>query len=306
MGRFAARRIAQGLIVILGVTITVFVVTRLVGDPVRAILPLSATNEERAEFRHQLGLDKPIAVQFGDYMKDVARLDFGESIQFRRPALDVVLEKLPKTFELVVPAIVLAVLLAFPLGVLAALKPGSFLDRVTVVISMSGLSIPQFLLGLLLILIFAVKLHLLPAFGVGDWRHYVLPVVTLALPAVGRLAMIVRSSMIDELNQQYVKMAKAKGMSYWRVVGIHALRNATIPAMTLTGWEFIRALSGYSVVVETVFAWPGLGFLAITAIQKRDLILLQAIVLVVSVMVVVINVLIDVLYKRVDPRIKVS
>jgi peptide/nickel transport system permease protein len=306
MGRFAARRIAQGLIVILGVTITVFVVTRLVGDPVRAILPLSATNEERAEFRHQLGLDKPIAVQFGDYMKDVARLDFGESIQFRRPALDVVLEKLPKTFELVVPAILLAVLLALPLGVIAALKPGRFLDRFTVVISMSGLSIPQFLLGLLLILIFAVKLHLLPAFGVGDWRHYVLPVVTLALPAVGRLAMIVRSSMIDELNQQYVKMAKAKGMSYSRVVGIHALRNATIPAMTLTGWEFIRALSGYSVVVETVFAWPGLGFLAITAIQKRDLILLQAIVLVVSIMVVVINVLIDVLYKRVDPRIKVS
>lgn len=305
MGRFAVRRIAQGLIVILGVTITVFVVTRMVGDPVKAILPLSATNEERAEFRHQLGLDKPIAVQFGDYLKDVARLDFGESIQFRRPALTVVLEKLPKTFELVVPAIILAVLLAVPLGVVAALKPGSILDRFTVVISMSGLSIPQFLLGLLLILIFAVKLHLLPAFGVGDWRHYVLPVVTLALPAVGRLAMIVRSSMIDELNQQYVKMAKAKGMSYSRVVGVHALRNATIPAMTLTGWEFIRALSGYSVVVETVFAWPGLGFLAITAIQKRDLILLQAIVLVVSVMVVVINVLIDVLYKQVDPRIKV-
>lgn len=305
MGRFAARRIAQGLIVILGVTITVFVVTRMVGDPVKAILPLSATNEERAEFRHQLGLDKPIAVQFGDYLKDVARLDFGESIQFRRPALTVVLEKLPKTFELVVPAIILAVLLAVPLGVVAALKPGSILDRFTVVVSMSGLSIPQFLLGLLLILIFAVKLHLLPAFGVGDWRHYVLPVVTLALPAVGRLAMIVRSSMIDELNQQYVKMAKAKGMSYSRVVGVHALRNATIPAMTLTGWEFIRALSGYSVVVETVFAWPGLGFLAITAIQKRDLILLQAIVLVVSVLVVVINVLIDVLYKQVDPRIKV-
>lgn len=305
MGRFAVRRIAQGLIVILGVTITVFVVTRMVGDPVKAILPLSATNEERAEFRHQLGLDKPIAVQFGDYLKDVARLDFGESIQFRRPALTVVLEKLPKTFELVVPAIILAVLLAVPLGVVAALKPGSILDRFTVVISMSGLSIPQFLLGLLLILIFAVKLHLLPAFGVGDWRHYVLPVVTLALPAVGRLAMIVRSSMIDELNQQYVKMAKAKGMSYSRVVGVHALRNATIPAMTLTGWEFIRALSGYSVVVETVFAWPGLGFLAITAIQKRDLILLQAIVLVVSVLVVVINVLIDVLYKQVDPRIKV-
>jgi peptide/nickel transport system permease protein len=306
MGRFAVRRITQGLIVILGVTITVFVVTRLVGDPVKAILPLSATNEERAQFRHQLGLDKPIPVQFADYLKDVAHLDFGESIQYRRPALDVVLEKLPKTFELVVPAIILAVLLAIPLGVLAALKPGRALDRFTVVISMSGLSIPQFLLGLLLILIFAVKLHLLPAFGVGDWKHFILPVVTLAFPAVGRLAMIVRSSMIDELNQQYVKMAKAKGMPYSRVVGIHALRNATIPAMTLTGWEFIRALSGYSVVVETVFAWPGLGFLAITAIEKRDLILLQAIVLVVSVMVVVINVLIDVLYKRVDPRIKVS
>jgi peptide/nickel transport system permease protein len=306
MGRFAVRRIAQGLIVVIGVTIVVFVVTRMVGDPVRAILPLSATNEERAEFRHQLGLDRPIPVQFADYVKDVARGDFGESIQFRRSALKVVIERLPKTFQLVIPAILLAVLLAIPLGVTAALKPGSLLDRFTVVISLAGLSIPQFLLGLLLILVFAVNLHLLPTSGVGSLKNYILPVVTLALPAVGRLAMIVRSSMIDELNQQYVKMATAKGMPYGRVVGVHALRNAGIPALTLTGWELIRAISGYSVIVETVFAWPGIGRLAIDSIQHRDLIELQAVVLVVAVLVVVVNIAIDILYKVVDPRIKVA
>jgi peptide/nickel transport system permease protein len=304
MGRFVARRIAQGLLVVIGVTIMVFIFTRMVGDPAKTMLPLSATAEQRAAFRHELGLDQPILTQFREYTGDLASGDFGTSVWQRRPAIDAVLDALPNTFQLVLLAIAIAVLLGVPLGVLAALRPGGALDRTAVVLSLAGLSIPQFWLGLLLIIVFSVTLNLLPTAGMGTPANLVLPTLTLAFPALGRIAMIVRSSMIDELNQQYVKTAKAKGMPRARVVGIHALRNASIPALTLTGWELIRALAGYSVVVETVFAWPGVGFLADQALNNQDLILLQAIVFVVAVMVVVINVVIDVLYRAVDPRIK--
>jgi peptide/nickel transport system permease protein len=304
MGRFAVRRISQGLLVILGVTIMVFIFTRMVGDPAKTMLPLSASAEERAAFRHQLGLDRPITEQFASYLGDLVRGDFGTSIWQRRPALTAVLEALPNTLRLVLLAIAVAVVLAVPLGMLAALRPGRTLDRIAVVLSLAGLSIPQFWLGLLLIIAFSVQLKLLPTGGMGTPAHVVLPMLTLAFPALGRIAMIVRSSMIDELNQQYVKTATAKGMPPARVVGIHALRNASIPALTLTGWELIRALAGYSVVVETVFAWPGIGFLADQALTNQDLILLQAIVFVVAVMVVVVNVVIDLLYRAVDPRIK--
>jgi peptide/nickel transport system permease protein len=304
MGRFVVRRIAQGLLVVIGVTIMVFIFTRMVGDPAKTMLPLSASAEERAAFRHELGLDQPITQQLADYIRDLASGDFGTSLWQRRPAIDAVLDALPNTLQLVLLAIAIAVLLGVPLGVLAALRPGGALDRTAVVLSLAGLSIPQFWLGLLLIIAFSVTLNVLPTAGMGTPAHLILPTLTLAFPALGRIAMIVRSSMIDELNQQYVKTAKAKGMPRVRVVGIHALRNASIPALTLTGWELIRALAGYSVVVETVFAWPGVGFLADQALNNQDLILLQAIVFVVAVMVVVINVGVDVLYRAVDPRIK--
>ena len=304
MGRFVVRRIAQGLLVVIGVTIMVFIFTRMVGDPAKTMLPLSASPEERAAFRHELGLDRPLTEQFADYIGDLASGDFGTSLWQRRPAIEAVLDALPNTFQLVLLAIAIAVLLGVPLGVLAALRPGGALDRTAVVPSLAGLSIPQFWLGLLLIIAFSVMLNALPTAGMGTPAHLVLPTLTLAFPALGRIAMIVRSSMIDELNQQYVKTAKAKGMPRARVVGIHALRNASIPALTLTGWELIRALAGYSVVVETVFAWPGVGFLADQALNNQDLILLQAIVFVVAVLVVFINVVIDVLYRAVDPRIK--
>jgi peptide/nickel transport system permease protein len=304
MGRFAIRRIGQGLLVIIGVTVMVFIFTRLVGDPAKTMLPLSASAEQRAAFRHQLGLDEPIINQFRSYVGDLASGDFGTSIWQRRPAIEAVLEALPNTFQLVLLAIAIAVLLGVPLGVLAALRPGGALDRTAVVLSLVGLSIPQFWLGLLLIIAFSVTLNALPTAGMGTPAHLVLPTLTLAFPAMGRIAMIVRSSMIDELNQQYVRTAKAKGMPPSRVVGFHALRNASIPALTLTGWELIRALAGYSVVVETVFAWPGIGYLADQALNNQDLILLQAIVFVVAVIVVVVNVGIDLMYRAVDPRIK--
>src|SRR6266498_2373869 len=229
MGRFAVRRVAQGLLVIFGVTVMVFVFTRMVGDPVKVMLPLEASAQERAAFKHQVGLDRSIPVQFGTYVAHLARGDLGTSLWQRRPAIDIVLEALPRILELVLAAM-------------------------------------------------------------GGPEHLVRPRLALAFPALGRIAMIVRSSMSDELNQQYVKTADAKGLPRRRIVGVHALRNASIPALTLTGWELIRALAGYSVVVETVFAWPGIGFLANQALDQQDLILLQAIVFVVALMVVVINV----------------
>jgi peptide/nickel transport system permease protein len=277
-----------------------------VGDPVKVMLPLEATAEQRAEFERQLGLDRPIAVQFMDFMAGLARLDFGESLWQRRPAMAIVLEKLPLTLELAGLGIGLAFLLSIPLGIVAALRPGGLADRSTVFLSLIGLSVPQFWLGLLLIVVLAVQLHWLPTSGVGTPAHLVMPVVTMALPALARLVMIVRSSMIDELNQQYVKTCYAKGLPFGRVVGLHALRNAALPVVTLSGWELIRAVAGYSVVVETVFAWPGLGLTAIQAIEREDLILLQAIVFTVAILVVTINIMMDVAYKAIDPRLKLT
>jgi peptide/nickel transport system permease protein len=220
--------------------------------------------------------------------------------------MDIVTDVLPETFQLVVAGMTLAVLIAVPLGIVASLRPGGVLDRILVTTSLLGLSVPQFWLGLMLLIIFGVELGWFPTGGSGSFKHLVLPAVTLALPTAGRLAMMVRSSMIDELNKQYVKTAKAKGMSYRRVVGLHALRNGSIPAITLTGWELIRMLAGYTVVVEVVFNWPGLGQTAIQAVQRQDLFLLQTIVLVVAAMVVVINIAIDIIYKAVDPRVQLG
>jgi len=306
MGRYIIKRLWHGVIVIFGVTIFVFVVTRLVGDPVKVMLPLEATIEQRAAFEKQLGLDRPIWVQFVDFMTALARLDFGDSLWQHRPAMTIVFEKLPLTLELAFLGIGLAFVLSIPLGIVASLRPGGISDRSTIFVSLIGLSVPQFWLGLLLIVIFAVQLRWLPTSGVDTPAHIILPTVTMALPALARMVMIVRSSMIDELNQQYVKTCTAKGLPIYRVVGVHALRNASLPVVTLCGWELIRAIAGYSVVVETVFAWPGLGLTAIQAIEREDLILLQAIVFTVAVIVVFINILMDLVYTLIDPRLKLA
>lgn len=299
-------RLWHGLIVIVGVTVVVFVVTRMIGDPVDVMLPLEATEEQRAAFEAQLGLDRPIIVQFVNYVWDLAHFDFGNSLWQDRPAVEIVMERLPLTLQLVAVSIALAVVVAVPLGVVAALKPGGIIDRLTVVISLVALSVPQFWLGLLLIVVFSVMLGWLPSGGAMSLTHIILPAITLALPAMTRMVMVVRSQMIDELNTQYVKTAEAKGLPFFRIVGLHAMRNAAVPVLTLVAWEFIRILSGYTVVVETVFAWPGLGLIALQAIERQDLILLQAIVFVIAVMVVVVNLAVDIVYKTIDPRIKLD
>lgn len=306
MSWFVINRLWQGVIVVLSVVVVVFVLTRLIGDPVRVMLPLEATAEQRAAFEQQLGLDRPILEQFVTYVRDIAVLDFGESLWQRRPVLDIIVQRAPATLMLTFAAIGLAVALAVPLGVIAALRPEGLLDRIVVVISLLGLSIPQFWLGLLFIVLFSLTLGWLPTSGAGGLDHLVLPALTLAIPAMTRLVMVVRSTMIDELNTQYVKVLRAKGMLPWRVIGVHALRNSAVPILTIAGWELIRIVSGYTVVVETVFAWPGLGLTAIQAIERQDLILLQAIVFVTAILVVFLNLLFDIMYKIIDPRIEMS
>lgn len=304
MGAFVIRRLYHAIYVVLGVTIVVFVVTRVIGDPVSAMLPMETSAAQRAAFAQQLGLDRPLHIQFIDFLADLAHLNLGESLWQHRPVTQIVFEKLPITLYLVAAAMALAIALSVPLGIVAALKPGRMVDRITVVLSLIGLSVPQFWLGLLLILLFAVDLRWLPTSGSGDLTHLILPALTLAVPAMTRILMVVRSSMMDELNTQHIKVAIAKGLPFRRVIGVHALRNIAIPVMTLAGWETVRALAGYSVVVEAVFAWPGLGLAAVQAIERQDLILLQGIVFYVAVMVVIINIGLDIAQKLVDPRVK--
>ena len=304
MGRYLGGRILQGLIVVFGVTVVVFVTTRMVGDPVDFILPLSASEEQRAALSSQLGFDRSVFAQFFDYMGDLLRLDFGTSTYYRNEGtLDVVFRFLPKTLQLVGAGMLVAFLVSVPLGALAAIRPGRITDKILGVLSLGGLATPQFFLCQLLLIYTSVRFELVQ-FGPGPWTHLIMPAIGRALPAIGRLSMVVRSSMIDELNTQYVKAARAKGIAQRRIIFVHALRNAAIPFVTLFGWEVIRALAGFTVVVENVFNWPGLGNMAIIAIKERDFFLIQTIVLVVAIMVVIINIIIDLAYRYVDPRVK--
>lgn len=306
MGRYLIHRLGQGVAVVVGVTVLVFVVTRLIGDPVNFILPLSASQEQRDALRANLGFDRSILAQFGSFVVDAVRLDFGESTYFRNePTLDIVRRFLPRTLQLVAGGMATAFFISVPLGAIAALRPGRTLDKVLVTISLAGLATPQFFLGQVILLLTSIKFKIVQ-FGDGPWTHLIFPSLTLALPAIGRLTMVVRSAMIDELNSQYIKAARTKGLPLRRIVGVHALRNASIPFVTLFGWEVIRALAGFTLVVEAVFDWPGLGDLAILAIKQRDFYLIQTIVFVVALMVVMINITIDIAYKLLDPRVKLT
>lgn len=296
----------QGALVVFGVTTTVFVVTRVFGDPVSLMLPLTATAEQRAAFAAQIGLDQPLGVQFLRFCGDILTLDFGNSLWQRRPAVEVVFERLPNSVMLIVAALGSAVLLSIPLGAIAALRPGGFVDRLTTSVGLLGLAMPQFWVGLMAIMVFAVWLKWLPTSGSGSFRHLVLPALTMALAPLARFTMMVRASMIEELNKPYVKTARAKGLGLTVILRRHTLRNILVPFMSISGWEMITALSGYTVVVETVFAWPGLGNTAVQAIQRGDLFLMQAIVFVISGLIVLIGIGMDILAKTVDPRIELN
>jgi len=306
MGQFIIRRLIYSVAVIAGVSVFVFIITHMLGDPARMMLPLESTEEEVEAFRDAMGFNDPILVQFWNFVKNAVRLDFGDSIWQKEPAMQLVLERLPRTLQLVAIATVLSLVLAIPLGAAAALKPRSLLDRTCTVSSLVGVSIPDFWLGLILILIFAVGLGIFKTSGYGGLPYLVLPAVTLAARSIGQITLITRSAMIDELNQPYMSTARAKGLAERTVVVRHALRNATIPIITLSAWQIARMVSGLTVAVETVFAWPGVGLLAIQAIQRRDLPLIQADVFIVALVVVLLNLVLDILYGFFDPRIRYS
>lgn len=306
MVAYALRRSIHGLIVIIGVTTLVFLVTRLIGDPVRAMLPVEATDTERAALAARLGLDRPLLAQFVDFLGDVARLRLGTSLWQDRPATEIVAEALPNTGLLVLAGILFAALVGVAGGTVAGVRAGRTADRAAVTLSLVGLSIPQFWLGLLLIVLFAVQLGWLPASGSEGAASLILPTLAIALPSAGRVALVVRSGVIDVLNEPFVRSAEARGAPLARILVRHVARNAANPVITVIGWEAIRMLAGYSIVVETVFAWPGLGLLAVQAIGRQDLVLLQAVVFTVAIIVVVVNFAVDLLYRAVDPRVETA
>jgi peptide/nickel transport system permease protein len=306
MFKYLLQRLFYAAVSVIAVSVLVFVLTHLIGDPVNVMLPLEATAEQRESMREALGFNDPLYIQFARFSLDALRGDFGNSLWQRVPALPLVLERLPATFLLAFSAMAVAVVVAIPLGVLAALRPRSWLDHLCTLGSLAGMCVASFWLGLMLILIFAVWLGWFKTSGYGTFGHLVLPMITLAAAPLGRITQIVRSSTLDELNKNYVMAARSRGLTEQAVILGHALRNAAIPIVTLSGWELSRLLAGLTVVVEVVFSWPGVGDLAMDAITRQDLPLLQADVFVVGVLIVVLNLLIDMTYGWFDPRIRIT
>ncbi len=303
MGGYLARRLFSGALAILGIVIVVFVLVRMLGDPAALMMPPEATKEEIEIFRHAYGFDRPIHVQLVDFMKDLARGDLGRSLRHDEPVMNMIMERLPATLKLSVTALVISLVLAVPLGVIAAIHRGGFWDRATMVIAMLGQSVPDFWLGLMLIYLAGVRLRLVPISGYGGLSHLVLPALTLSTFPLARTTRIVRSAMLEVLGQDYIRTARSKGLSEGIVTYKHALKNALIPVITVVGLD-LGALLGGAVIVETIFAWPGMGRLVVQALDNRDFPLVQGGVLVMAISYVGVNILVDLLYSIVDPRIR--
>ncbi|RKL62397.1 ABC transporter permease [Thermoanaerobacteraceae bacterium SP2] len=304
MKRYIIMRLLYTVVVILGVSILVFIITHVIGNPVNTMLPLQATDAERAALKHQLGLDKPLMVQMSEFLSGMFRLDFGKSWWQQVPALGIVLHKIPATLQLVATALIIAVMVAIPLGIIAAYKPGTILDRVLTTASLIGICLPPFWVGLMFVLFFAVKLGWFYTSGYGTIRHLILPALTLAVVPMGHLAQIVRFSMAEQLNAQYSTTARAKGASDFSVLFAHALKNAATSIVTMGGMDLGRLLAGETAAVEVVFGWPGFGTLIVDTIGRQDFPLLQAEVFLVAVIICFINLAVDISYGYFDPRIR--
>ncbi len=303
MLEFVARRLLHTALVTVGVVTLVFVALRLSGDPAASMLPGDASVDELRDLRHALGLDRSVPAQYVAFLRDAVRGDFGESIRHQQPAFGLVLERLPATLELAFAALVLAVVVALPLGIVAALYRGRVVDVVAMGFAVVGQATPYFWMGIMLILVVSVELAWLPTSGRGDWRHLILPAVTLGTHFAAAIARLTRTAMLEVLGQQFVTTARAKGLGERRVVLAHALKNAAVPVVTLVGLQFGTLLGG-AVVTETIFAWPGVGRLAVQSIFVRDYPVVQAGVLVLALVFVAINLLVDLLYGALDPRIR--
>lgn len=303
MLRFVLKRLGFAVLVVFCVEVAAFLITHALGNPARLMLPFTATNAQVHRFSHQMGFDRPLLVQLWHTLSGAVHGDFGISYWQQLPALGIVMNRLPHTLALGGLAMLLAIVISVPLGVAAAVKRESIWDRLAVSFSLLGVSMPAFWLGELLVLLFAVQLNLLPTNGYGGASYFVLPVVTLAALPAGRLTQIVRSTMLDQLNQQYMLVGKALGLRNFDLIFRHALKNASIPIITMMGWEFGRLLAGFTVLVEFVFNWPGVGLLGFQAIQNRDIPLIEADVTVVAILIVGLNFILDVAYALLDPRI---
>ena len=303
MGAYIVRRALHAVLVVVGVSAVIFFISRLSGDPVSLMVPFDVPQPQREAIRHELGLDQPLPVQYAVFVGNALRGDFGISVRNRVPALRLVLDRVPATLELAAVALVFAVVLAVPLGIVSALKHNSVWDLAGMVLTFLGQSVPSFWLGILLILVLGVNLRLLPISGAGTPWHLLMPGVTLGSFFMASLARLTRSSMLDVLGQDYVRTARAKGLAEWVVVGLHALKNAAIPIVTAIGVYMGQLLSG-AVITEQIFAYPGVGRLAIEAISTRDFPVVQANVIFVSVVVVVLSFAVDMVYLVLDPRIR--
>jgi peptide/nickel transport system permease protein len=306
MKTYVVRRLWQSALTLVGVSVLVFVILRVVpGDPAKMLLPEGAPQSAIEELNRQLGLQEPLYVQYGLFLQSVFRGDFGQSFQYRAPALRVVLERLAATVQLALAAMAITVAVGVTLGIVAAVRRGTGYDYASTVLAVLGQSLPNFWLGIMLILLFGVALRWLPTSGFESWRHLILPAVTLAAFPMALVARLTRSSMLEILGRDFIRTGRAKGLAERAVILRHALRNAAVPLLTVLGLQ-IGTLLGGAVITESVFAWPGMGKLVVDAIFFRDFPVVQTVLILSATLFVVINLLVDLLYTVIDPRIRYS
>ena len=302
---YILKRLFHSIFVLVGISLVVFIILHLTGDPAALLMPMDATPEQVAQFRKEMGFTDPVIVQYWRFFKGTLRGDFGQSFRHSQPALDLVLERMPATIQLTFAALFLALVIAIPVGIISAIKRNSILDHIGMTGALLGQSTPVFWLGIMLILIFSVTFQLFPSSGRGEIEHLVLPAITLGMFSMARTARMMRSSMLEVLGQEYIKTAKAKGLAPWIVILKHALKNASIPVVTIVGME-LGTLLGGAVITETIFAWPGVGRLAIQAIYNRDYPVVQASVFILASIFVLVNLIVDLIYTYLDPRVKLT
>lgn len=302
---FISRRLLQSLFVVWGILTVVFVLVRLSGDPITLFITEETPPQQIELIRRSLGLDRPMFMQYVSFLGQAAGGDFGESLRFRQPAMALVFQRLPASFELLGAAVLLSMVVAVPVGILSAVRKDTVVDGVGMGIVLIGQAVPAFWLGTMLVLLFSVQWQLLPTSGRGSWAQLVLPTITLGTYLTARTARIVRSGMLDVLGLDFIRTARAKGLLPSQVVLRHALKNVAVGVITVIALDIGAMLAG-AIVTETLFAWPGIGRLLISAVSARDFPLVQAAAVVLALFVVLVNIVVDVLYAFVDPRIRFS
>jgi peptide/nickel transport system permease protein len=305
VSRFLLRRFGQALVTVLGVATLVFFVQRLTGDPTYLLVPETATKADIDALRHALGFDRPLLVQYLDFLRDLAHFDLGQSVVQRVPVTTIIASRLPYTLQLAAGALVVAAGLGIPAGVLLAMFRDRAIARICAAIVLAAQSMPTFWSGILMILIFAVELGWLPPSSTGGFSHLIMPSVTLGLLSMATFARITRTALLDELSKDYVRTARARGVRTMRLLFRHIARNASIPVITVSALEISNLLAG-AVIVETVFAWPGLGQVTVQSILARDFLIVQGVVLLGAFVTVALNLAADILYSIVDPRIRLE